>query len=134
MLLIYIFKVSPEAQTPLFHTIEQAIELLEEMDECVVTKNAIVIIKRNLVRAKKYSDSLKEGSQQSTEAPIIPNIPDINFSQMADVFPEGMEVGETSGDQFLDIDGQQFDNGQLFGTQWGNSLSFLGTSWDAKDM
>lgn len=135
MILIYIFKVASEAQEPLFHSIEQAIELLEEMDECVVTKNAIAIIKRNLVRVKKYSESLKEGSQQNTEAPMTPNIPDLNFTQVVDVFPEGMEVGETNGDQFLDLDGQQFDNGQLlFGTQWGNSLSLLGTSWSARDI
>lgn len=105
------------------------------MDECVVTKNAVVIIKRNLVRAKKEcSDSRKVASQQHTEVPTSSDMPALSFAQMADGFPEGMEVTENGGDQFLHLDCQPLDDGQLlFGTQWSNSLNLLGTSWGTMD-
>lgn len=133
IILIQIFHIAPGAQGPLFHSIEQAIELLEEMDECIVTKNAVTIIKRNLARAKEYWTLIKDTSQQNAEASTSLHMVDLNFApQTVNMFPASTGVGGSAGERLLPFDGQPFDDGQLlFGTQWGNSLNLLATSWGA---
>lgn len=105
----------------LFKSADRAVEVLDAMDDCVVMKNATMIIKRTLARAKEYSNS---GEGAGAGNVTVSRTPDLTAKQTTNIFSEG---GEGFNDSVLQFDMEGIDEGQaLFWTEWGNSFGLLG--------
>lgn len=124
----------------MFSHIDRAISVLQAMEECMVARNAICIIKRALTRAKGVDQLVLvpestsiSGNSQSYLRPSASNSTSMtnpaNFNTMLS------EVGaETSVETFddcftwLDNNPNPFDDYQqaLFWTTWGQEVDLLG--------
>lgn len=132
---------SSQALDNIFSHIDRAITVLQAMEECMVARNAICIIKRALSRAKSVQQpvlpqtshslnpqetGVKECASNGTNLPQTANFNDI-ISEC--------EVENNSyvdfGDSFtwLEANPNPFDDYQqaLFWTTWGQEVDLLGT-------
>lgn len=134
----------------LFQKIDRAVAVLEVMEECVVTRNATVIIKRTLARAKKvpqivmfetYSTASNQNTTTTTaESSVLNPNPSTwihlpHGDSMAGFFPEN--GGSAGSIENLPADDSEidwlnppftFDDGQqaLFWIEWAHHLDGLG--------
>lgn len=130
------FAETREALTLLFAQIDRAIAVLEAMEDCVVTRNATLIIKKTLARAKKTSQRV---APQPESTPIsgtgnfrqrpswIESSSSTNNMFPTDNFlvPEDNEAtytGDWMDMAFLNDDSQQ----AMFWIEWAHHLDELG--------
>lgn len=109
-------------RSSLFQYVNQAIGVMETMDECVVTKNAVAIIKRTLDRATKlenhsthYSARVNYtrgseidwlGSAISGESNLFAGM------QPFPLVPTGTDCNQTLGEPFAWLDAGSLDQGE----------------------
>jgi hypothetical protein len=134
----------------LFQKIDRAVAVLEVMEECVVTRNATLIIKRTLTRAKKVPQMVRfepystTSDQNTTTATTDPSQLHHNSSTWINLPQNDSTIGF-----FLENDGSAgsiedvpadvgeidwlnapftFDDGQqaLFWVEWAHHLDGLG--------
>lgn len=134
----------------LFQKVDRAVAVLEVMEECVVTRNATMIIKRTLARAKKmhqmvtfepYGVTLNQNPTTTTvdSSELHPNSPTwINLPQSDPTTGSLLENDGSAGSmEGVPADESEidwlnapftFDDGQqaLFWVEWAHHLDGLG--------
>jgi hypothetical protein len=138
----YKFSNTTQELDDLFSHIDRAIAVLQVMDECVVTRNAICIIKRALSRAKQAAhpefdtarDSSDAARPQADVGMAVWDTTDMGQSDEATMVPsfvanEGTAVNSTVDGDLSWLNSFQFDDGHqaLFWTEWARELDVLGT-------
>lgn len=112
----------------LFKQIDRAIEILDVLDECVVTRNATIIIKRTLARAKKASKGAPYAPQMSpaTNGQNQPQY--LAGDDMSSEYPANLsQMGDAEID-WGNLELPMEDSQQaLFWVEWGHLLNDLGT-------
>ena len=125
----------------LFAHIDRAIMVLQAMDDCLVVKNTIAIIKRTLARARKVSQPALEAQHSSllqdfgSNGALHPpsNVENQTVSDgiatlLQSHTMDADSLGETVGD-FDWLSTYTFDDSQqaLFWTEWAHEIDSLGT-------
>lgn len=121
------FAQDEETLEMLFNKVDRSIDILDIMDECVVTRNATLIIKRTLARARKESQRQPHAQQRSSTAktqnhqqdPTVEGDPSdyaVDLSQM-----DGTEIDWANVELPTDASQQA-----LFWAEWGHLLNDLG--------
>lgn len=128
---------SEEALDLLFEQIDRAIAVLEAMEECIVTRNATLIIKKTLARAKKASQRMTSEPQNTSISGTQglrqrPSWMDSSLVSTENMFSsENLQIPAdnvaANNDDWIDIsfpndDGQQ----ALFWIEWAHHLDGLG--------
>ena len=117
----------------LHQNIDRAIAVLQAMDECIVARNAISIIKRTLSRAKIVTQPAVNVEHSSyahgsaiAQLPWSGTGPDLG-SGISTILPE-IETNGTETDNLSWLDPNPFDNfpQSLFWTTWAQEVSALG--------
>lgn len=124
----------------LFAHIDRAITILQAMDECIVARNAVTIVKRALDRARKLPQQAIV-SQQTSSASIINANGESHQSVLMNSQANSDNIATLSQYQATDDGGQAeafdeldwlstlpFDDSQqsLFWTQWAHEIDILG--------
>lgn len=111
----------------LLQQINRAIDVLEAMDECTVTRNATLIVKRTLARAEKVSQRIGRHQPSTTTGSNHASV-SINIDE-AGHGPNLVTEGEAADIEFDWMNAQfPVDDGQqaLFWTEWAHHLEDLG--------
>ena len=142
ILLAVIFRQLAETRQALekvYTDIDKAIAILQAMDDCVVTRNAITIIKSTLARARKVNQSalaapwsppsragnasnktrLQNGAETTLHNIQAPQQPSMPFGE-----PLNSDFGECDWLGEFSIDANQQPS---FWTEWALELDMLGT-------
>lgn len=121
------FAKNEEALDTLFKEVDRAIDILNVLNECVVTRNATVIIKRTLARAKKGSKGEPHAQDVSptTKDQNQPQEPTDNASNA--VYTANLSQMGNAEIDWANVELPMDDSQQaLFWVEWGHLLNDLG--------